>query len=71
MYDTYSLTEDNELTLALKSLGARLLSPKECRVRTELMPRDRAGQASAARGACDEQRPAREWESWTRNSGHL
>ena len=38
VYDTYSLTEDNELTLALKTLGARLLSPRECRVRTELMP---------------------------------
>ena len=38
VYDTYSLTEDNELTLALKTLGARLVSPMECRVRTELMP---------------------------------
>jgi cellulose synthase/poly-beta-1,6-N-acetylglucosamine synthase-like glycosyltransferase len=38
VYDTYSLTEDNELTLALKTLGARLLSPRGCRVRTELMP---------------------------------
>jgi cellulose synthase/poly-beta-1,6-N-acetylglucosamine synthase-like glycosyltransferase len=38
VYDTYSLTEDNELTLALKTLGARLVSPRECRVRTELMP---------------------------------
>jgi cellulose synthase/poly-beta-1,6-N-acetylglucosamine synthase-like glycosyltransferase len=38
VYDTYSLTEDNELTLALKTLGARLLSPRECQVRTELMP---------------------------------
>ena len=27
VYDTISLTEDNELTLALKTLGARLLSP--------------------------------------------
>jgi cellulose synthase/poly-beta-1,6-N-acetylglucosamine synthase-like glycosyltransferase len=38
VYDTYSLTEDKELTLALKTLGARLVSPMECRVRTELMP---------------------------------
>jgi cellulose synthase/poly-beta-1,6-N-acetylglucosamine synthase-like glycosyltransferase len=38
VYDTFSLTEDNELTLALKTLGARLLSPRQCRVRTELMP---------------------------------
>jgi cellulose synthase/poly-beta-1,6-N-acetylglucosamine synthase-like glycosyltransferase len=38
VYDTYSLTEDNELTLALKTLGARLKSPQWCRVRTELMP---------------------------------
>ncbi len=38
VYDTISLTEDNELTLALKTLGARLVSPRDCRVRTELMP---------------------------------
>ena len=38
VYDTISLTEDNELTLALKTLGAGLLSPRHCRVRTELMP---------------------------------
>jgi cellulose synthase/poly-beta-1,6-N-acetylglucosamine synthase-like glycosyltransferase len=38
VYDTYSLTEDNELTLALKSLGAGMVSPRGCRVRTELMP---------------------------------
>ena len=38
VYDTYSLTEDNELTLALKTLGARLDSPRGCRVQTELMP---------------------------------
>lgn len=38
VYDTISLTEDNELTLAMKTLGARLLSPRGCRVRTELMP---------------------------------
>lgn len=38
VYDTFSLTEDNELTIALKTLGARMLSPSACRVRTELMP---------------------------------
>jgi len=38
VYDTISLTEDNELTLALKTLGARLVSPRMCRVQTELMP---------------------------------
>jgi cellulose synthase/poly-beta-1,6-N-acetylglucosamine synthase-like glycosyltransferase len=38
VYDTFSLTEDNELTLALKTLGARMISPRGCRVRTELMP---------------------------------
>lgn len=39
VYDTAALTEDNELTLALKSLGALMCSPRECRVVTELMPR--------------------------------
>jgi len=38
VYDTYSLTEDNELTIALKTLGASMISPRGCRVRTELMP---------------------------------
>lgn len=38
VYDTAALTEDNELTLALKSLGATMVSPEECRVTTELMP---------------------------------
>ena len=38
VYDTFSLTEDNELTLALKTLGARMVSPRGSRVRTELMP---------------------------------
>ncbi|MDQ2650418.1 MAG: glycosyltransferase family 2 protein [Actinomycetota bacterium] len=39
VYDTAALTEDNELTLALKSLGALMSSPHECRVVTELMPK--------------------------------
>lgn len=38
VYDTAALTEDNELTLALKSLGATMMSPPECMVTTELMP---------------------------------
>ena len=38
VYDTFSLTEDNELTIALKTLGARMVSPQRCRVTTELMP---------------------------------
>lgn len=38
VYDTSALTEDNELTLALKSLGASMVSPQECTVVTELMP---------------------------------
>ncbi len=38
VYDTAALTEDNELTLALKSLGATMMSPPECFVVTEIMP---------------------------------
>ncbi len=38
VYDTAALTEDNELTLALKSLGALMTSPAKCSVVTELMP---------------------------------
>ena len=38
VYDTHALTEDNELTIALKTLGALMMSPKECMVETELMP---------------------------------
>ncbi len=38
VYDTTSLTEDNELTIALKSLGALMISPGRCTVVTELMP---------------------------------
>lgn len=38
VYDTAALTEDNELTIALKSLGCPMVSPPECRVTTELMP---------------------------------
>ncbi|MEU3296901.1 glycosyltransferase family 2 protein [Streptomyces longwoodensis] len=38
VYDVESLTEDNELTLALKHLGYRCVSPCACVVGTELMP---------------------------------
>lgn len=37
VYDTHALTEDNELTIALKTLGALIESPAECRVVTEVM----------------------------------
>jgi cellulose synthase/poly-beta-1,6-N-acetylglucosamine synthase-like glycosyltransferase len=37
VYDTTVLTEDNELTLALMHLGYRVLSPKGCRLTTEVM----------------------------------
>ena len=42
VYDTVALTEDNELTIALKSLGALMISPAECTVVTEVMPTWRA-----------------------------
>lgn len=38
VYDTHALTEDNELTIALKTMGALMMSPSECMVETELMP---------------------------------
>ena len=38
VYDTVSLTEDNEITLALKTLGALMTSAPQCRVVTEVMP---------------------------------
>ena len=38
VYDTVVLTEDNELTLALKALGGLMISPVECTVVTEVMP---------------------------------
>ncbi|MGI8867488.1 MAG: glycosyltransferase family 2 protein [Mycobacteriales bacterium] len=37
-YDPSAITEDNELTLALKTMGWDLVSPAECQVFTELMP---------------------------------
>ena len=42
VYDTMALTEDNELTLAIKSLGGLMISPEKCQVVTELMPTWRA-----------------------------
>lgn len=42
VYDATALTEDNELTIALKSLGSRMVSPPGCGVRTEVMPTWRA-----------------------------
>ncbi len=38
VYDTVALTEDNELTLAIKSLGGLTVSPRQCTVVTEVMP---------------------------------
>jgi len=38
VYDTQALTEDNELTIALKTLGALITSPAACTVVTEVMP---------------------------------
>lgn len=42
IYDTLVLTEDNEITLALKVLGGLIVSPAECTVVTEVMPTWRA-----------------------------
>ena len=41
-YDTLALTEDNELTLAIKSLGGLMISPDQCTVVTEVMQTWRA-----------------------------
>ncbi|WP_404288056.1 glycosyltransferase [Glutamicibacter arilaitensis] len=38
VYDTAALTEDNELTIAIKTLGGLTTSPEKCTVVTELMP---------------------------------
>jgi cellulose synthase/poly-beta-1,6-N-acetylglucosamine synthase-like glycosyltransferase len=37
VYDTNVLTEDNELTLALLHLGYKVISPRGCRLTTEVM----------------------------------
>lgn len=38
VYDRTALTEDNEITLAIKTLGLRCVSPADCLVETEVMP---------------------------------
>lgn len=38
VYDTAALTEDNEITIALKTLGYKCVSPEGCKVYTEVMP---------------------------------
>mgnify|MGYP002279343343 CR=1 FL=1 len=38
VYAESSITEDNEITLAVKTLGAHIVSPHACRVTTETMP---------------------------------
>lgn len=38
VYDTLALTEDNEITLAVKTLGRTTVSPRGCGVLTEIMP---------------------------------
>lgn len=38
VYDISALTEDNELTLCAKELGYRVTSPKDCTVKTAMMP---------------------------------
>ena len=37
VYDPAALTEDNEITLAVRTLGHRIVSPRECVVVTEVM----------------------------------
>lgn len=37
VYDSEAITEDNEITLAIKHLGLRCVSPRECLVQTEVM----------------------------------
>ncbi|WP_156760209.1 glycosyltransferase family 2 protein [Microbacterium karelineae] len=38
VYDTVALTEDNEITIAIKTLGGLVTSPQDATVTTELMP---------------------------------
>lgn len=38
VYDRAAVTEDSELTLALRTRGWRLVAPSDCRCSTELMP---------------------------------
>lgn len=41
-FDTMALTEDNEITIALKTLGGLVVSPSDCTVVTEIMTTWRA-----------------------------
>src|SRR4051794_10683188 len=50
VYDTIALTEDNELTLALKSLGGLMISPLEGPVATEVRPPGKALWVQRLRG---------------------
>lgn len=68
IYDPEAITEDNELTLALRSCGWRLASPAECTTTTELMGTLRDLQAQRIRwyrGALDNLR-AYGWTPVTR-----
>lgn len=38
VYDTTVLTEDNELTFAIKKMGHKIIAPAECKLKTEVMP---------------------------------
>lgn len=38
VYDISALTEDNELTICAKELGYRVVSPRDCTVKTAMMP---------------------------------
>lgn len=42
IYDTTVLTEDNEITFAVKTLGYKVISPEGCYLVTEIMPTWRA-----------------------------
>lgn len=68
VYDISAITEDNEMSLALKSCGWRLASPAECKTTTELMGTMKDLQAQRIRwyrGALDNLR-AYGWTSVTR-----
>ena len=38
VYDISALTEDNELTICAKEMGYRVVSPRDCTVKTAMMP---------------------------------
>lgn len=71
VYDTKALTEDNELTFAIKQLGYAIIAPSECRLLTEVMPtwKDLAKQRERwKRGAIENNRhyglTAKTFEYW-------